>query len=88
MRAAGFRRRRLGAMVLLENLLLLIAGLAVGTLAALVSVLPQMFFGGARVPLITLAAMLLVVLLAGAGTGLIAVRATLRAPLVGALRGE
>jgi putative ABC transport system permease protein len=88
MRATGFRRRRLGEMVLLENLLLLIGGLALGTLAALVAVLPQMLFGGASVPLVDLAAMLGVVLVVGVVTGLIAVRATLRAPLVGALRGE
>jgi hypothetical protein len=88
MRAAGFRRRRLGEMVLLENLLLLLGGLAMGTLAALVVVLPQMLLGGAHVPLVDLAVMLGIVLLVGIATGFIAVRATLRAPLVGALRGD
>jgi hypothetical protein len=88
MRATGFRRFRLGEMVLLENLLLLVGGLALGTTAALVAVLPQMLWGGANVPLVDLAVMLGVVLVVGVVTGLIAVRATLRAPLVGALRGE
>jgi putative ABC transport system permease protein len=88
MRAAGFRRGRLGQMVLLENLLLLIGGLAIGTLAALLAVLPQMLLGEARPPLVDLAVMLGIVLVAGVATGFIAVRATLRAPLVGALRGE
>jgi ABC-type antimicrobial peptide transport system permease subunit len=88
MRAAGFRRRRLGGLVLLENVLLLAGGLAVGTIAALVVVLPQMLLGGARVPLADLAVMLAVVVVAGMATGLLAVRATLRAPLVAALRGE
>jgi putative ABC transport system permease protein len=88
MRATGFRRGRLGEMVLLENLLLLIGGLALGTLAALVAVLPQMLLGAARPPLADLAVMLGVVLVVGVATGFIAVRATLRAPLVGALRGE
>jgi putative ABC transport system permease protein len=74
--------------VLLENLLLLIGGLALGTIAALVAVLPQMLLGAARIPLGDLAIMLGVVLLAGIATGFIAVRATLRAPLVAALRGE
>ena len=68
--------------------MLLIGGLAIGTLAALVAVLPQMLLGAARVPLADLAAMLGVVLVAGVATGFIAVRATLRAPLVAALRGE
>ncbi|HEY2412107.1 MAG TPA: ABC transporter permease, partial [Pirellulaceae bacterium] len=88
MRAAGFRQGRLGEMVLLENLVLLIGGLALGAFAALVAVLPQMLLGAARVPLADLAAMLGVVLVAGVATGFIAVRATLKAPLVGALRGE
>jgi ABC-type antimicrobial peptide transport system permease subunit len=88
MRASGFRRGRLGQMVLLENLVLLVGGLAVGTIAALVAVLPQMALGAARPPLVDLLVTLGVVLVAGVVTGLIAVRATLRAPLVGALRGE
>jgi putative ABC transport system permease protein len=88
MRASGFRRGRLGEMVLLENLVLLIGGLALGAVAALVAVLPQMLLGAARVPLADLAAMLGVVLVAGVATGFIAVRATLKAPLVSALRGE
>jgi hypothetical protein len=88
LRAVGFRKLRLGEMVLLENLVLLLGGLATGTLAALLSVLPHMFLGGARVPLVELAAMLGVVLIVGIVTGMFAVRATLRAPLLAALRGE
>jgi ABC-type antimicrobial peptide transport system permease subunit len=88
LRAAGFRRWRLGEMVLLENLLLLVGGLATGTIAALITVLPHMLASGARVPLADLAVMLGVVLVVGVLVGLIAVRATLRAPLVAALRGE
>jgi ABC-type antimicrobial peptide transport system permease subunit len=88
MRAAGFRRNHLGRMVLLENLLLLIGGLAVGTLAALVAVLPQMLLGGARVPFVDLGVTLAVVVVVGVLTGMIAVRATLRASVVAALRGE
>jgi hypothetical protein len=75
-------------MVLLENLVLLISGLALGAIAALIAVLPQMFLGAARPPLVDLAVMLGVVLIVGLATGFIAVRATLKAPLVGALRGE
>ena len=88
LRASGFRRLRLGEMVLLENLLLLLGGLATGTIAALLVVIPHMFTSGANVPLTDLLVMLTVVLLVGLVTGLVAVRATLRAPLVAALRGE
>ena len=75
-------------MVLLENFVLLLGGLATGTLAALLSVLPHMLLGGAHVPLAELGIMLGVVLVVGIATGLLAVRATLQAPLLGALRGE
>lgn len=88
MQAVGFRGARLGEMVLLENLFLLLAGLACGTLAALVSAAPHMLLGGARVPLLDLSIMLGIVLVVGVVTGLIAVRATLRAPILGALRGN
>ncbi|MGI8980155.1 MAG: FtsX-like permease family protein [Pirellulaceae bacterium] len=88
LRAVGFHKLRLGEMVLLENLVLLLGGLATGTLAALLSVLPHMLLGGAHVPLLELAVMLGVVLIVGVVTGLLAVRATLRAPLLAALRGE
>ena len=68
--------------------LMLIGGLALGTVAAIVAVLPQMLLGAARIPLTDLAILLSIVLVAGIATGFIAVRATLRAPLVAALRGE
>jgi len=88
LRAAGFRRWRLGEMVLLENLLLLVGGLATGTIAALITVLPHMLTSGAQVPLADLAVMLGTVLVLGVLVGLFAVRATLRAPVVAALRGD
>jgi putative ABC transport system permease protein len=88
LRASGFRRRRLSLLVLLENVLLLLAGLATGVLAALLAVVPHMFGGGAAVPFQSLGIMLLIVLVVGiiAGTG--AARATLRVPLLAALREE
>ena len=73
---------------MLENLVLLIGGLALGTLAALVAVLPQILLGAAHPPLLDLTILLGIVLIVGTATGFIAVRATLRAPLIGALRGE
>jgi hypothetical protein len=88
MRAAGFSRRRLAKMVLLENVSLLFGGLATGVLAALVAVLPHMLMGGASIPLGELALMLTLIFLTGLLAGLLAIRATLKAPLVAALRGE
>jgi ABC-type antimicrobial peptide transport system permease subunit len=88
MRAAGFRRRRLAGMVLLENVTLLLGGLATGTVAAIVAVLPHMIFGGASVPVRDLAIMLTVVLAVGIATSFLSVRSTLRAPILEALRYE
>ena len=88
MRAAGFRRRRLAQLVMLENASLLIAGLAIGIIAALVTLLPHLLAGGASIPWLSLAATLAIVLAAGLLAGLTAVRAALNAPLLAALRGK
>ena len=56
MRAAGFRRRRLAQLVMLENASLLFAGLAIGVIAALVTLLPHLLAGGASIPWLSLAA--------------------------------
>ena len=88
LRAAGFSRRRLGRIVLYENAVLLIAGLAVGVVAALVAVLPHLAAGGAAVPWLGLAGMLALIVVAGLVTGLAAVRSTVNAPVVAALRGD
>jgi len=88
LRAAGFRRSRLGELVMLENLVLLLGGLLTGVISALVTVLPHWLVGGAQVPFLTLGIMLGVVVIVGVLTGFLAVRATLNAPLVAALRGE
>jgi ABC-type lipoprotein release transport system permease subunit len=88
MRAAGFRRMLLARLVMIENALLLVGGLGVGVLAALVAVLPHWLAGGAGVPWLSLAATLAVVLVVGLAAGLFAVRATLCAELLPALREE
>jgi putative ABC transport system permease protein len=88
LRAVGFGRTRLAGLVTLENVFLLLSGLGLGTLAALVAILPHVLAGGATVPWASLAVTLSVVLVVGLLAGLAAVRATLRAPLLPALRGD
>jgi ABC-type antimicrobial peptide transport system permease subunit len=88
MRAAGFRRRRLALLVILEHAVLLVGGLTAGVLAAALAVWPQYLGGGARVPGWALAGMLAAVLAAGLAAGLGAVRAALSAPLLTTLREE
>ncbi len=88
LRATGFPRRRLGELVMSENALLLMAGLGAGTLAALAAVLPHLILGGAHLSLAWLVLSLAGILAVGLAAGLVAVRATLAAPLIQALRGE
>ena len=88
LRAAGFARSRLSRLVMLENIALLLGGLAIGIIAALVAVLPHALFGGARPPLAELAIMLGIVAVVGCIVGWLSVRSTLQAPLIAALRGE
>lgn len=88
MRAVGFRRRRLAGMVLLENTALLVGGLATGAFAAMIAILPQLAGRSASTPWLSLAGTLIAVLAVGLTAGLVAVRATLRAPLIPALREE
>ncbi|MCE9544135.1 MAG: FtsX-like permease family protein [Planctomycetia bacterium] len=88
LRAVGFSRRRLVSLVLAEHRLLLIGGLAIGLGAALLAVWPHLAGGRARIPWESLAITLGAVLTLGLAAGWLAVRATLRAPLVPALRSE
>jgi ABC-type antimicrobial peptide transport system permease subunit len=87
LRALGFRRSALGWLVLAENAYLLLAGLSIGTVAAMLSVAPHVT-GSAAVPWLQLVGLLLIVLVTGLLAGLVAVAATLRAPLLMALRKE
>lgn len=88
LRATGFRRRTLAALVTLENALLLGVGMGCGVLSAAVALLPHLAGGSAAVPWASLAVTLGLVLGTGLAAGLAAVRAAVHAPLLAALRGE
>jgi len=88
LRAVGFRRRRLGALVLLETAVLLAAGLIVGTLAALIAVLPHLLTQQAHVPWLPLTGTLVLVFAVGLIASGLAVRAAVRVPLLATLRRE
>jgi hypothetical protein len=88
LRALGFKRSALGWLLLAENGFLLVLGLAVGTLSAVLAVLPQVVAGEGQVPWLRLAVLLSAVLLVGLATAALAARRTLRAPLIPALRRE
>ncbi len=88
MRAGGFSRSRLVRMVVWENAVLLLGGLAVGCIAAAVALVPQWAPQDAKVPWITLAALLGTIAVAGLAAGWLATRSALRAPILPALRGD
>jgi len=86
LRAFGFRRARLAWLVVAETALLLVCGVAIGTLAALVAVAPTLAARALPWPslALTLAAVGAVGMLASA----LAVRGALHAPLLPALKAE
>ncbi len=88
MRAIGFRQGQLGLLVVAENAFLLVLGLAAGTVSALLAVAPHLLGDASGVRWASLIGTLGLVLIVGLATGVVAVAATLRAPLLGALRSE
>jgi ABC-type antimicrobial peptide transport system permease subunit len=88
LRALGYRRSALSWLVLAENGFLLALGLAVGTVAALASVAPYLVGRPGALPWLELAELLALVAAVGLAAGAVAAGATLRAPLVPALRRE
>jgi ABC-type antimicrobial peptide transport system permease subunit len=88
LRALGFRRTALGTLVLAENAWLLVVGLGAGAVAALVAVAPHIVAQAAAVSLPRLLLLLALVVVMGLASGAGAMAATLRAPLLPALRRE
>jgi ABC-type antimicrobial peptide transport system permease subunit len=88
LRAVGYRPSHLAAMVLAENLLLLLMGLATGTVCALLAIAPAVSLRGGQFPVASLSLLLAAVLGTGIGASLAATRAALRSPLLAALRSE
>jgi len=87
LRAMGYRTLALQFLVLVENALLLVLGLAIGVVTALASVAPHVA-SGAAVPWLRLAALLGLVLAVGFVVASVATAGILRVPLIPALRRE
>jgi ABC-type antimicrobial peptide transport system permease subunit len=88
LRAVGYNSSHFAAMVITENVLMLVCGLVVGFACALLAIGPVLFERGGRLPNISLGLLLLAVLLSGAIASLVATLAALRSPLLPALRAE
>ena len=88
MQAVGFGRGSISWLVLAENGFLLVFGVIIGAATALLAVAPQLINGQAEPPWLSLSVTLLVILAVGLIAGAAAVGATIRSPIVAALRGE
>src|SRR5262249_3342490 len=88
LQAVGYRRRHISQMVLAENLLLLVLGLAIGTVTALLAVLPVLRARPGVVPIAALAPLLLPVLVVGVAASRVGIVILRRLPLLASLRSE
>lgn len=86
--AVGFSRRAIVRLVYSENALLLLFGVAVGTVAALIAVAPTWAGGATSPPWAPLLGTLGTVLVTGLAAGAVAARLSLRAPLLPSLRRD
>ncbi len=88
LRAVGYGSRDFSLMILAENAALLFWGLATGALCALVAITPALASRGGAFSLPSLSLLLLAVLASGVLASLLAVAASVRSPLLVALRAE
>jgi putative ABC transport system permease protein len=88
LRAVGYRPRHVAAMVMAENLLLLLLGLATGTSCALLAIAPAIALRGGHLPFLSIGTLLAAVLATGIFASLAATGAALRSPLLAELRSE
>ncbi len=84
LRALGYTQSDFLTMVVAENVLLLVGGLIIGTFCALVAIAPMFLDRGGRLPVGTVALLLLGVLGTGLLASLGATAAALRSPLLSA----
>src|SRR5262249_15140016 len=88
LRALGFRRRVLRVLVFTESALLLVLGLALGTLAAVLAVAPEIRISEGALVIGHTAALVALTMVVSLGAAGLAVAVTLRARLLDALRAE
>lgn len=86
LKAVGYSPKQLGWVVLAENGLLLVMGLAIGLAAALLAVAPM--FKANSGSIFSMLSLLLLVLAAGLASAFLAMRAAIRSPLLAGLRSE
>jgi ABC-type antimicrobial peptide transport system permease subunit len=88
MSALGFRRKALVRMVLSEHLMLVVAGVVIGAVAALAAVAPNLVGRAAGFPMATVGVMVLAIAVGGLVFCVVAARLALRGSLLDAIRSE
>jgi len=88
MRAFGFNRRALRKLILYENVLLLLAGLGIGTLAALIAAAPQLWAHPSAAPFDAIFGTLALIAGVGSLAAWLAARGALAKPLLPILKAE
>ena len=88
LRAVGFQKPQIAALVACENALLLGWGLFSGTIAALLAMAPHLLSTGSALPVRGIALLLTTVFVIGMGAALLAVWAAVKTPILSTLRGE
>jgi ABC-type lipoprotein release transport system permease subunit len=87
--AVGYRRTHVMTMVVAENVLLLVAGVAAGAISAALAIAPAIVERGSKLPFTSGSALLMIaVLVTGLLSSVIAMRAATRMPLLASLRSE
>ena len=88
MRAVGYNSQHFTLMIIGENALLLFAGIVTGILCAVIAIAPVFLTRHGQVSTISLGLLLLAVLVSGLIASVLATWATLRTPLLSALKAE
>ncbi len=86
--AVGYRRSHLAVMILAENALILVGGLLIGTMCALVAIIPAIAARGGHMALISMAGWLAMILATGLAAVVLATALMIRLPLLPSLRAE
>jgi ABC-type lipoprotein release transport system permease subunit len=88
LRAIGYRRQVLATVIVAENAVLMVMGLACGLVCALLAIAPALSARGGTFPAIAAILILAAVLAVGLAASVLAVTAALRSPLLASLRSE
>ena len=88
LRAVGYNAGHLSLMVIAENIFLVTCGLLTGVACAVMAIAPVFFERGGSGPSVSLGFLLLSVLISGLTVSILATWATLKSPLLSALRAE